>query len=50
MEPDGKIFQTLEMSFSTPSASGVEIPLSSKYRKITPENRLEYVRLALNCR
>lgn len=50
MEPDEKLFQTLEMPFSTPSASGVDISLSSKYRRITHENRLEYVRLALNYR
>ncbi|XP_049844846.1 E3 ubiquitin-protein ligase HERC2 [Schistocerca gregaria] len=50
MEPDAKVFQTLEMPFSTPSASGIEIPLSTRYKRIMPENRLEYVRLALNYR
>ncbi|XP_015510519.2 E3 ubiquitin-protein ligase HERC2 [Neodiprion lecontei] len=50
MDPDEKVFQTLEMPFSTPSAVGVDVPLSNRYRKITPENRHEYVRLALNYR
>ncbi|XP_068082847.1 E3 ubiquitin-protein ligase HERC2 [Anabrus simplex] len=50
MEPDAKVFQTLEMPFSTPSACGQEVPLSTRYRRIMPENRLEYVRLALNYR
>ncbi|KAL2717183.1 E3 ubiquitin-protein ligase HERC2 [Vespula squamosa] len=50
MDPDEKVFQTLEMPFSTPSAVGHDIPLSNRYLKITPENRHEYVRLALNYR
>ncbi|XP_048506982.1 E3 ubiquitin-protein ligase HERC2 isoform X2 [Athalia rosae] len=50
MDPDEKVFQTLEMPFSTPSAVGIDVPLSNRYRKITPENRHEYVRLALNYR
>ncbi|XP_015606913.1 E3 ubiquitin-protein ligase HERC2 isoform X2 [Cephus cinctus] len=50
MDPDEKVFQTLEMPFSTPSAVGHDVPLSNRYRKITPENRHEYVRLALNYR
>ncbi|XP_034934449.1 E3 ubiquitin-protein ligase HERC2 [Chelonus insularis] len=50
MDPDEKVFQTLEMPFSTPSAYGHDVPLSSKYKKITPENRYEYVKLALNYR
>ncbi|CAD6227584.1 GSCOCG00001264001-RA-CDS [Cotesia congregata] len=50
MDPDEKVFQTLEMPFSTPSAVGHDVPLSTRYRKITPENRHEYVRLALNYR
>ncbi|XP_023713900.1 E3 ubiquitin-protein ligase HERC2 [Cryptotermes secundus] len=50
MEPDAKVFQTLEMPFSTPSAYGNEVPLSTRYHRIMPENRLEYVRLALNYR
>ncbi|CAB0032033.1 unnamed protein product [Trichogramma brassicae] len=50
MDPQEKNFQNLEMHFSTPSAAGYDVPLSTKYRKITPENRNEYVRLALNYR
>lgn len=50
MAPDERLFQNLEMPFSTPSASGADVPLSSKYKRITHENRLEYVRLALNFR
>lgn len=43
-------FQNLEMPFSTPSSCGADVPLSTKYKKITFENRTEYVRLALNFR
>nr|XP_012152188.1 PREDICTED: E3 ubiquitin-protein ligase HERC2 [Megachile rotundata] len=50
MDPDEKVFQTLEMPFSTPSALGHDVPLSSRYRKITPENKHEYVQLALDYR
>ncbi|KAJ8681467.1 hypothetical protein QAD02_017254 [Eretmocerus hayati] len=50
MDTQEKVFQTLEMPFSTPSAAGHDVPLSTRYRKITPENRHEYVRLALNYR
>ncbi|KAL3277032.1 hypothetical protein HHI36_012394 [Cryptolaemus montrouzieri] len=50
MAPDEPLFQNLEMPFSTPSSCGTDIPLSTKYKKITYENRLEYVRLALNFR
>lgn len=50
MSPDEKLFQTLEIAFSTPSASGAEMPLSSRHRRITPDNRHEYIRLALNFR
>merc|ERR1719334_1497223 len=38
------------MTFSTPSAAGQEIHLSNRYRRVTSENRAEYVRLALNYR
>uniref|UniRef100_T1IYS2 HECT-type E3 ubiquitin transferase n=1 Tax=Strigamia maritima TaxID=126957 RepID=T1IYS2_STRMM len=50
MEGDEKAFQTMDMPFSTPSSSGHEVQLSSKFKRITVENRLEYVRLALNYR
>ena len=39
-----------DMPFSTPSANGHEIHLSTKYTRIGPENRNEYVRMALNYR
>lgn len=50
MDPSEKVFQLLEMPFSTPSASGTDIQLSSRYRHVTAENRQEFVRLALNFR
>lgn len=31
MDPDEKVFQTLEMPFSTPSAVGHDVPLSTRY-------------------
>ncbi|CAH1964040.1 unnamed protein product [Acanthoscelides obtectus] len=48
--PEEQLFQNLEMPFSTPSASGIDVPLSTRYKRITYENRVEYVRLALNFR
>ncbi|ETN64680.1 hect E3 ubiquitin ligase [Anopheles darlingi] len=50
VESDPKVFASIELPFSTPSAKGHEVPLSTKYTKITPENRSEYVKLALNYR
>ncbi|XP_055844671.1 probable E3 ubiquitin-protein ligase HERC2 isoform X2 [Episyrphus balteatus] len=50
MEDDPKVFSTLELPFSTSSAKGHEVPLSTRYSRITPQNRHEYVRLALNFR
>lgn len=50
MDDDPKIFQTMELPFSTPSAKGHEVFLSTKYTHITPENRQEYVKLALSYR
>uniref|UniRef100_A0A1S4H7N6 HECT-type E3 ubiquitin transferase n=1 Tax=Anopheles gambiae TaxID=7165 RepID=A0A1S4H7N6_ANOGA len=50
VESDPKVFASIELPFSTPSAKGHEVPLSTKYTKITPENRNEYVKLALNYR
>lgn len=46
---DGSV-QSAEMPFSIPSASGQEIHLSSKHSRITPENKAEYIRLAMNYR
>ncbi|KAG8288256.1 E3 ubiquitin-protein ligase herc2 [Homalodisca vitripennis] len=50
MNPDEKELQTLDMPFSTPSATGVDVPLSSSHRKVTAQNREEFIRLALNYR
>lgn len=50
MNPNDKEFQMLDMPFFTPSASGTDIPLSSTHRRITQENREEFIRLALNYR
>jgi E3 ubiquitin-protein ligase HERC2 len=50
MDDDPKIFQSMELPFSTPSAKGHEVFLSTKYTHINPENRQEYVRLALSYR
>uniref|UniRef100_A0A6B2EBN7 HECT-type E3 ubiquitin transferase n=1 Tax=Phlebotomus kandelakii TaxID=1109342 RepID=A0A6B2EBN7_9DIPT len=50
MDDDPKVFDTLELPFATPSAKGHEISLSTRYIKITPQNRHEYIKLALNYR
>lgn len=50
MDDDPKIFQSMELPFTTPSAKGHEVFLSTKYTHITPENRQEYVKIALNYR
>lgn len=47
---DAETFEAMEMPFSTPSASGCEVPLHSKIKTISLDNREEYVRLALNYR
>jgi len=39
-----------DMPFSVPSSTGQEIHLSNKYSKILPDNKSEYIRLALNYR
>lgn len=49
-EGDEKTIEHLEMPFSTTSASGQEIYLSSSHKTITLENREEYFRLALDFR
>ncbi|XP_033632375.1 E3 ubiquitin-protein ligase HERC2-like [Asterias rubens] len=48
MEPEA--FLSMDMPFSTPSATGLDSPLSTKHSHITLENRNEYVRAALNYR
>jgi len=50
MDGDSKAFSAMDMSFSTPSAAGQEVLLSNRYRRVTAENRTEYVKLALNFR
>ncbi|KAF8789187.1 putative E3 ubiquitin-protein ligase HERC2 like protein [Argiope bruennichi] len=48
MEPD--TVRKFDLPFSTHSTTGTEVPLSSKYSSVTPENRIEYIRLALSYR
>ena len=50
MDGDTKAFAAMDMAFSTPSAAGHEVHLSNRYRRVTAENRAEYVKLALNYR
>ncbi|XP_031621811.1 probable E3 ubiquitin-protein ligase HERC2 [Contarinia nasturtii] len=50
MDDDQKIFHALDLPFSTPSAKGHDCQLSTRYTKVTPQNKQEYVRLALNYR
>ncbi|XP_074029211.1 E3 ubiquitin-protein ligase HERC2 [Leptinotarsa decemlineata] len=50
MGSEEPLFQNMEMPFCTPSSSGTDIHLSTRYKNITFENRLEYIRLALNFR
>ncbi|XP_053688822.1 probable E3 ubiquitin-protein ligase HERC2 isoform X2 [Sabethes cyaneus] len=50
IEDDPKAFASMELPFSTPSAKGHEVPLSTRFTKITPDNRKEYVKLALHYR
>lgn len=45
-----EVFEAMEMPFSTPSASGQQVPLHNKIKRITLDNREEYVRLALHYR
>nr|XP_034301897.1 E3 ubiquitin-protein ligase HERC2 isoform X1 [Crassostrea gigas] len=42
--------QTVDMPFSIPSSSGQEVQLSSKHSKITPANKMEYIKQAINYR
>lgn len=50
MDGDPKVFQALDLPFSTPSAKGHEVQLSMRYTRISATNKHEYVRLALNHR
>ncbi|XP_060607151.1 E3 ubiquitin-protein ligase HERC2-like isoform X1 [Ruditapes philippinarum] len=49
-EMDEVDLRRADMPFSVPSSNGQEIHLSNKYGKITPENKSEYIRLAMNYR
>lgn len=40
MEDDPKVFQTLELPFSTPSAKGHEVPLSTRYSSLIIDNSI----------
>lgn len=47
---DDKAFSYLDYPFSTSSAAGHEVVLSTVHKRITVENRQEYFKLALNYR
>ncbi|XP_063970630.1 E3 ubiquitin-protein ligase HERC2-like [Lytechinus pictus] len=50
MESDAEAFNQMDMPYGTPSATGQDVPLNTKYSRITADNRNEYVRAALNYR
>lgn len=39
-----------DMPFSVPSANGQEVHLSHRHTRITPDNRQEYIKMAINYR
>ncbi|XP_037077204.1 E3 ubiquitin-protein ligase HERC2-like [Pollicipes pollicipes] len=47
---DDPSLASLELPFSTPSAAGHEVQLSSTHRRVTDANKTEYIRAALNYR
>ena len=49
-EMEEEELRSADMAFSVPSSTGQEIHLSNKYSRITPENKSEYIRLAMNYR
>ncbi|XP_059157195.1 E3 ubiquitin-protein ligase HERC2-like isoform X2 [Physella acuta] len=49
-EMEDEALRGAEMPFSIPSATGQEAHLSHKYTRISPENRAEYVKLAMDYR
>ena len=49
-EMEEEELRATDMAFSVPSSTGQEIHLSNKYSRITPENKSEYIRLAMNYR
>ncbi|CAG9575570.1 unnamed protein product [Danaus chrysippus] len=50
MTATNKELQNLELPFSIPSAAGHEVPLSTRHKRVTPDNKDEYVQLALHYR
>ena len=50
MEASASEVETMAMPFAVPSASGQDVPLSSRHSHITLDNRDEFVRLAINYR
>ncbi|XP_040568701.2 LOW QUALITY PROTEIN: E3 ubiquitin-protein ligase HERC2-like [Lepeophtheirus salmonis] len=50
MDPDPKSFLDMDMPFSTPSCAGHDVQLSTRYSRVTLENRNEYVKLAIQYR
>lgn len=50
MDNDPKLFEALDLPFTTPSAKGHEVPMSTRYTRLTAANKKEYVRLALHYR
>ena len=47
---DSEALNSAEMPFSTPSATGQEVQLMSKYTHINIKNKAEFIKLALNYR
>ncbi|XP_072935158.1 probable E3 ubiquitin-protein ligase HERC2 [Epargyreus clarus] len=50
MTSTNKELQNLDLPFSIPSAAGHEVPLSTRHKRVTPENKDDYVQLALQYR
>uniref|UniRef100_UPI00358FCF6D E3 ubiquitin-protein ligase HERC2 n=1 Tax=Myxine glutinosa TaxID=7769 RepID=UPI00358FCF6D len=50
LEASASEVETMAMPFTVPSASGQDVPLSSRHSHITLDNRDEFVRLAINYR
>ncbi|KAJ0180993.1 hypothetical protein K1T71_003078 [Dendrolimus kikuchii] len=46
MTPQNKELQNLELPFSIPSAAGHEVPLSTRHKRVTPDNKDEYLYLS----
>ena len=48
MEEEG--LRAADLPYSVPSATGLETQLSHKHTRITPDNRTDYVKMAINYR